>query len=402
MTAAIAIDRSPSAGEGFDFCLKPTSPVHLRNAAWLSFFSANEYSHATAFAPILTDLGFHNPNEPHDLTWPDCLGDLRSLRAAEASKTSALAAALGSDRLRPIARGLAPPGAAWGSCVRPYLESPTLRTDAFPAAAFQHHLVKEVRPGAYLQFFSAGDIDDRGRAFRDASTQVLFARHRELPLVLLVFRGTETSQAADVMTDLKTWKTPLAERGWPASWGSAHAGFVEAFETVEPLLLEKLGEITERGDRVWVTGHSLGGGLATLMTARLLRARDEGASFDVAGLYTFGSPRVGNKAFAAAFRAAADKHGAHVVRVRNGDDVVTSVPGLMLEYEHVGTLAYLTEDEITVGPKGEPKYATSSVADHGISGFGPDGAETSGYFRRLAELAENDEHPNLVGCAPQP
>ncbi|NUO50402.1 MAG: lipase family protein, partial [Polyangiaceae bacterium] len=356
MTAAVTLEQTPNGGKSFDFCLKPTSPVHLGNAAWLAFLSANEYAHGAVFAPMLNDLGFHNPNEPGDLTWPDCLGDLRQLREAEKTRSAELGKALGSEKLKTIARNLVPKDASWGSCARPFLEDPALRTDAFPAAAFQNQLVREIHPGSYLQLFSAGSIQSGGKAFRDASTQVLFARHRDLPITVLVFRGTEPSQMADIATDLKTWKTPLSERGWPAAWGSAHAGFVDAFESVEPVLMKKLTEIAERGDRIWITGHSLGGGLATLMAARLLRAREEGATFDVAGVYTFGSPRVGNKAFAAKFRDAVTKAGTNAVRVRNADDVVTSIPGLLLEYEHVGTLAYLTEGKLEISPANEPIY----------------------------------------------
>lgn len=399
MAPAVTLAQSPSGGAGFDFCLEPTSPVHLGNAAWLAFFSANEYAHGAVFAPILNELGFHNPNAPSDLAWPDCLSDLRHLREAEKPRAAELSAALGSKDLRAVARGLVPKDAEWGSCARPFLEHAALRTDAFPAAAFQHYLVREVRPSTYLQFFSAGGIQSGGKVFRDASTQVLFARHRELALTVVVFRGTEPSQMADVATDLMTWKTPLANRGWSADWGSAHAGFVQAFESVEPLLLRKLAEINERGDRIWITGHSLGGGLATLMTARLLRAREEGADFDVAGLYTFGSPRVGNKAFAARFRDAVARAGVHVVRVRNADDVVTSVPGLVLEYEHVGTLAYVTEGAIRVSPPQEPPYESRSTSDHSITGFAKDGSKTTGYFRRLAALKQSGRHPELLGCA---
>lgn len=399
MTAAVTLEQTPNGGESFDFCLKPTSPVHLGNAAWLAFLSANEYAHGAVFAPMLNDLGFHNPNVPGDLTWPDCLSDLRQLRQAEKTREAELEKALGSEKLKTIAKNLVPRDASWGSCARPFLEDAALRTDAFPAAAFQNQLVREIHPGSYLQLFSAGAIQRGGKAFRDASTQVLFARHRDLPLTVLVFRGTEPSQMADVATDLKTWKTPLEERGWPAEWGSAHAGFVEAFESVEPILMKKLEEIAERRDRIWITGHSLGGGLATLMAARLLRAREEGASFDVGGVYTFGSPRVGNKAFAAKFRDAVAKAGANAVRVRNADDVVTSIPGLLLEYEHVGTLAYLTEGKLEISPPKEPIYAEASVPDHSISGFLADGSEASGYFRRLAALKKAGKYPELFGCA---
>ena len=46
---------------------------------------------------------------------------------------------------------------------------------------------------------------------------------------------------------------------------------------------------------VYITGHSLGGAIATIIAGRLIK--DQVADANRLKLYTFGSPRVGNPAF---------------------------------------------------------------------------------------------------------
>lgn len=91
--------------------------------------------------------------------------------------------------------------------------------------------------------------------------------------------------------------------------------------------------------RVYLTGHSLGGALATL--AAFDAAATEFASGSVEGLtlYTFGSPRVGNGAFAAAFdRAVPDAW-----RVTNANDVIARIPRA-IGYRHIGHAVGLKRD----------------------------------------------------------
>ncbi len=130
---------------------------------------------------------------------------------------------------------------------------------------------------------------------------------------VLVFRGTSKFQ--DWLANLNA----PAVRWWGK--GIVHKGFMEAFvkiwEVVAPVLQDIHGP-------VFYTGHSLGGALATL-TASLRAPR---------ALYTFGSPRVGNRTFAESME--------HVqaYRVVNRQDVVPTLPlpGGPLDYCHVGQL----------------------------------------------------------------
>ena len=82
---------------------------------------------------------------------------------------------------------------------------------------------------------------------------------------------------------------------------------------------------------VFYTGHSLGAALATLAAVR----RPPKA------VYTFGSPRVGNEAFAATLRDV------RMYRVVDGEDVVTTLPPKVLGFRHVGEEQVLADPQAT-------------------------------------------------------
>jgi predicted lipase len=77
---------------------------------------------------------------------------------------------------------------------------------------------------------------------------------------------------------------------------------------------------------VTVTGHSLGGALATLSAVDLALFNGIRAPID---LYVFGSPRVGNSAFVAWFQqvlSGSRRRIRNVMRVTNGGDLVAHLP----------------------------------------------------------------------------
>jgi predicted lipase len=119
-----------------------------------------------------------------------------------------------------------------------------------------------------------------------------------------------------------------------------HAGFLAAYATVRQDVVSTVSVLLKQKKReVFVTGHSLGAALATLA------AYDISSTCRVdAGLYTFGSPRVGNPLFAKNFNARVTR----AYRVKNGDDAVGCVPfeelaykNHSLHYSHVGVLEQL-------------------------------------------------------------
>ncbi len=105
--------------------------------------------------------------------------------------------------------------------------------------------------------------------------------------VVIAFRGTRIKSFRDVVTDAQM--APSPEPGL----GHVHSGFRKSLNEVWDTAVQHLrrpeldcGPGAAR--RLWLTGHSLGGALATLAAARLPHA---------AGLYTFGCPKVGDVEF---------------------------------------------------------------------------------------------------------
>jgi hypothetical protein len=105
-----------------------------------------------------------------------------------------------------------------------------------------------------------------------------------------------------------------------------HRGFLAALDEVWEAVDERLQRVAAQGLSTWYTGHSLGAALATLAAARRKPA----------GLFTFGSPRVGNEAFVRLL------DGVAVQRIVNCSDMAVTVPSGILGYRHVGELAFIT------------------------------------------------------------
>lgn len=174
--------------------------------------------------------------------------------------------------------------------------------------------------------------------FDKKDTQGFIASNDEA--IIVAFRGTEPAELKDWMTDLNVWLEPGPR-------GEVHGGFQKALNLVWDEIWEQINLYQERtgngprltgpGKSLWLTGHSLGAALATLATARLRLELDRG----VFGLYTFGSPRVGDRLFADAFNAV---FGKYAFRFVNNNDVVTRVPLRKMRYSHVGKLIYIDND----------------------------------------------------------
>ena len=153
------------------------------------------------------------------------------------------------------------------------------------------------------------------RVFESGRTHTQCLVAMNAAMVWVVFRGTEVDSLRDLLTDVDLiWSRDPA--------GRVHRGFKRALDSVWSGLSAHLETLAPRP--IWLTGHSLGGALATL-AAHHLGAR-------AAGLYTYGCPRVGDQAFA---------RGVHCPawRVVNSNDIVPRLPPV--PYRPVGRLCYL-------------------------------------------------------------
>ena len=157
------------------------------------------------------------------------------------------------------------------------------------------------------------DSDGTGRWRADAQG---FAAIDGTGHAIVAFRGTQIGSLWDLLTDLSFWPTR-----WHGT-GRVHCGFWTALSAILPQVEAWLGRHNVR--RLTVTGHSLGAAMATLLA---------GLKPD-ADLVTFGSPRVGNRAFVDSFGQR---------KIRRYVDTTDFVPGLPppIYYRHLDGLHYI-------------------------------------------------------------
>ena len=141
---------------------------------------------------------------------------------------------------------------------------------------------------------------------------------------ILAFRGTDAGQLADWTADLDAAYTD----GFGAK---VHHGFLAGLLDLWAPVLAELPDLP-----LWVTGHSLGGALATLGALQAA-----GTGLAVAGVATFGSPAVGDAGFVKAFTAAL---GDRSDRWVHGADPVPRALNAYWGYAHVPRLRYLDRE----------------------------------------------------------
>tara|TARA_A100001011_G_scaffold400175_1_gene512985 strand:- start:4503 stop:5285 length:783 start_codon:yes stop_codon:yes gene_type:complete len=149
---------------------------------------------------------------------------------------------------------------------------------------------------------------------------------------IIVFRGTEPTQWSDVKADLNAIQKKSNTKG------DVHGGFKGELDKIWQNILMSFmnrGENTEGGlsqnHKFFITGHSLGAAMATIAASRLYE------TFNVQSLYTFGSPRVGDRSWV-------KNLGVTHYRFQNNNDIVCTVPFWFMGYRHHGKNIYIGYD----------------------------------------------------------
>jgi pimeloyl-ACP methyl ester carboxylesterase len=212
--------------------------------------------------------------------------------------------------------------------------------------------------GELLLFVDDASTDTQGFVARTSARQIVVA-----------FRGTELLSTRDHAIDLDVTLVPD-----PVSGGNVHRGFLRAADAI---MGDVLRAIEPHSDMpIMVVGHSLGGAIATLVAHRLSHANEL-----VAQVHTFGSPRMGDALFAAAY----NRDLRHVTtRHQNCCDIVTCVPSVLQGYRHVGQLRYYDAlggvndhstwlyrawDSLSARAMHWGRLPTRGIADHSLNAY---------------------------------
>ncbi|XAR54190.1 Phospholipase A(1) [Bertholletia excelsa] len=151
-------------------------------------------------------------------------------------------------------------------------------------------------------------------AFRGTATCLEWAEN---------FRATLTCMDSRHV-DRENHDQPMVESGFLSMYKSGTPTCPSLQETVREEIQKILQSYGDEPLGITIVGHSLGAALATLA------AYDITTTFDhppLVTVYSFGGPRVGNRSF----RSKMDRSGAKVLRIVNTEDVITKIPGLVID-----------------------------------------------------------------------
>jgi len=163
-------------------------------------------------------------------------------------------------------------------------------------------------------------------------------RPGEASVLVFAFRGTLS--LAGWVADFDFPQQPSAVVG-----GLVHRGFDNLYGSMRAAVLATARRYP--GARVLVSGHSLGGALATLAAADVGTRGGRGGGARAISVYTYGCPRVGDAAFVRAAGVAAPDNW----RVVNTADAIPTVPPPGIDgyaYQHTPRAAEITVQQKTV------------------------------------------------------
>jgi triacylglycerol lipase len=212
-----------------------------------------------------------------------------------------------------------------------------------------------VSQSAWLSANHYTAIEDRTTTARDARYFGIVATKSDV--VIVAFRGTDNH--GDLLLDI--WDGALGPnldgvipfKKWTAGTSTilVNKNFLGKYLNLSPSVRDTVKGLFSADrtlTKLYVTGHSLGGALATICALDIVTTmRRDVSRVPVPEVYTFGSPTVGDAAFATAVNAAVPNH----FRIYDQQDWIPTVPAhgtnpdwtpgaavpVMFNYQHAGT-----------------------------------------------------------------
>lgn len=153
---------------------------------------------------------------------------------------------------------------------------------------------------AKYEFLSEDELQAAG--FAGCKQTLLVVRSLTAGHYVVACRGT--MDVSDALVDLN-----IVHRTVSLGEGAAHAGFLDRAKSIP---LDYFRRLLVRNERVVLTGHSLGGAVASLLTLRLLEATGRWCHEQVQ-CYTFGSPFFADYHLAKYINTRYKRHFVHLV-----------------------------------------------------------------------------------------
>ena len=169
--------------------------------------------------------------------------------------------------------------------------------------------------------WATNNLSSTNVEFIDAEDTEVFIAENDSEMYI-VFRGSK---------GLRDWIANMKILKSTTDFGKVHSGFMEAFSVVREKIFTAMTRARENNKKLYLSGHSLGGALATIAAAD---SNIKIGSTPIEAIYTFGMPKTSN-------RTAADyinsNFGSRFFRFVNDRDIVTRIPP---GSRHVGRLIH--------------------------------------------------------------
>ncbi len=179
----------------------------------------------------------------------------------------------------------------------------------------------------------------------------------------IAIRGTDVNEAGNIISDAKyRKKKDSISQIW------LHRGFQSATEEIYSGIKKSI----DKKRKLYITGHSLGGAAAAIL---MIWLHEEG--YNVALCYTFGQPKVTNKAGAEKY------HDLKILRVINKRDIVPYLPPTTLISARYGRYTHFGEEVIL---KNEIYYRY-------VEGHAASRINSSSFWLSLKTNLEVEDHP---------
>lgn len=216
--------------------------------------------------------------------------------------------------------------------------------------------------------------------------------------LILAFRGTLPPGGKAPLRILLDWLNDLNAALVPGGDlpGRVHHGFLEALDSLWPLLRDRLVARAQAtpAAKLYVTGHSKGGSMAYLAGPRCLAFLRQAGVANPVAVHTFAAARAGDQAFADGFNARLP----NAVRYEYAEDIVPHVPPehvfeqLMRRGLDVATLNAFEEGYVSAGVLSYfPRGSTDTAVPEADSGK----LELSRILR-IADLLAHEKYREII------